>query len=64
FCTDDDETSPPEDTLFNLRIALLTEDGRSHPVTEKIRWLEELGISGIRHFRVDAIPTGVITGIK
>lgn len=64
FCTDDEETAPVEDALFNLSMGLFTEGGRSHRVREKLAWLEEAGLSEIRHFRVDAIPTGVLTGVK
>jgi ubiquinone/menaquinone biosynthesis C-methylase UbiE len=63
FCTDENQTGPLGDTLFSLNIGMLTEGGRAHPVQEKIDWLEEAGISDIRHFRIDAIPTGVITGV-
>ena len=63
FCTDEDQTGPLDDTLFNLNIGMLTEGGRAHPVHEKINWLKEAGVSNIRYFRVDAMPTGVITGI-
>ncbi len=62
FCTDENQTSPFEDTLFNLNIAMLSEGGRAHPIKEKINWLEGAGISDIRHFRIEAVPTGVITG--
>ena len=63
FCTDENQTSPLGDTLFSLNIGMLTKGGRAHPVQEKIDWLEEAGIFDIRHFRIDAIPTGVITGV-
>ena len=63
FCTDENQTGPLGDTLFSLNIGMLTEGGRAHPVQEKICWLEEAGISDIRHFRIDTIPTGVITGV-
>lgn len=64
FCTDENQTGPLTDTLFSLNIGMLTEGGRAHPVQEKIDWLKGTGISDIRHFRIDAIPTGVITGIR
>lgn len=64
FCTDDDGSAPLNDALFSLNIGLLTPGGRSHPVKQKIRWLEDAGVQEIRHFRVEAIPTGVVTGIK
>ena len=53
-----------DDTLFSLNIGMLTEGGRAHPVNEKINWLKGAGVSDIRYFRVEAMPTGVITGIK
>jgi ubiquinone/menaquinone biosynthesis C-methylase UbiE len=64
FCTDEDQTGPLDDTLFNLNIGMLTEGGRAHPVNEKINWLKEAGVSDIRYFRVEAMPTAVITGVK
>ncbi len=64
FCTEEDETGPLEDAMFSLNIGLLTEGGRSHPVREKKAWLEQAGLREIRHFRIDAIPTGVLTGVK
>ncbi|MEE9258715.1 MAG: methyltransferase [Nitrospinaceae bacterium] len=64
FCRNEEGTSPLEDSVFDLTIGMLTEAGSSHPVKEKIRWLEDAGISDIRHFRIEAIPTGVITGLK
>jgi len=64
FCTDDEETGPLQDALFSLNIGMLTQGGKAHPVKEKIQWLEETGYQDIRHFRVQAIPTGVITGVK
>ena len=64
FCTDEDQTGPLDDTLFSLNIGMLTEGGRAHPVNEKINWLKGAGISDIRYFRVEAMPTGVITGIR
>ena len=64
FCTDEEQTAPLEDALFNLTMGMLTEGGQAHPVKEKIQWLEDEGFSEIRHFRVDAIPTGVITALK
>lgn len=62
FCTDEDQTGPMDDTLFSLNIGMLTEGGRAHPVQEKIEWLKETGAVDIRHFRIEAIPTGVVTG--
>ncbi|MDA0691621.1 MAG: methyltransferase [Nitrospinae bacterium] len=64
FCTDKEETAPVEDALFNLNMGMLTESGKAHPVKEKIKWMEEEGFAEIRHFRVQAVPTGVITGVK
>ncbi len=64
FCIDETSTGPIEDVIFSLNIGLLTDGGNAHPVSEKIRWLEENGIKEVRHFRVTAIPTGVVTGIK
>lgn len=64
FCTNEDQTGPLDDTLFSLNIGMLTEGGRAHPVQEKIDWLEETGASDIRHFRIDAIPTGVVTATR
>ena len=64
FCTNEDQTGPLRDTLFSLNIGMLTEGGRAHPVQEKIHWLEETGVSNIHHFRIEAIPTGVITATR
>ncbi len=64
FCTDDEETGPLEDAIFSLNIGMLTQGGRAHPVKEKMQWLEKTGFKDIRHFRVQAMPTGVITGVK
>jgi len=64
FCTDEEETAPVEDALFNLNMGLLTESGKAHPVQEKIKWMQNEGFTEIRHFRVDAMPTGVITAVK
>lgn len=64
FCTDHNETGPLQDALFNIHIGLLTPGGKAHPVKDKINWLESAGIQEVRHFRVDAFPTGVITGKK
>jgi 3-hydroxy-5-methyl-1-naphthoate 3-O-methyltransferase len=64
FCTNEDQTGPMDDTLFSLNIGMLTEGGRAHPVQEKMDWLESAGASDIRHFRVEAIPTGVITATR
>ena len=64
FCTDENLTEPLEDVLFNLNMGMLTPGGRAHPVPEKIEWLKEAEIEDIRHFRIEAVPTGVITGIK
>ncbi len=64
FCTDDGDVAPLNDVLFSVNIGLLTPGGRAHPVKEKIDWLEAAGIGEIRHFRVDAVPTGVVTGVK
>lgn len=64
FCVDENFTKPLDDVIFSLNIGLLTEGGNAHPISEEIRWLEENGIQKIRHFRVTAIPTGVVTGLK
>jgi len=64
FCTDESLISPVEDVIFSLNMGLFTDGGNAHPVPEKINWLEENGIQEIRHFRVMAIPTGVVTGLK
>jgi threonine dehydrogenase-like Zn-dependent dehydrogenase len=64
FSTDESLTEPLEDVMFSLNIGMLTPGGRAHPIPEKVKWLEEAGITDIRHFRIDAVPTGVITGIK
>jgi SAM-dependent methyltransferase len=64
FCTDENRTEPLEDVMFSLNIGMLTPGGRAHPVPNTIQWLEEAGVIDIRHFRIDAVPTGVITGIN
>jgi 3-hydroxy-5-methyl-1-naphthoate 3-O-methyltransferase len=64
FCTDENQAGPMDDTLFSLNIGMLTEGGRAHPVQEKVDWLKGAGTSDIHHFRVDAIPTGVITATR
>ncbi len=64
FCTNENQTGPLDDTLFSLSIGMLTEGGRAHPVQEKIDWLKGTGVSDIRHFRIDAIPTGVVTATR
>lgn len=64
LCTNEEETAPLEDALFNLMMGMLTDSGKAHPVTEKIKWLENEGFAEVRHFRVQAVPTGVITGVK
>ncbi len=64
FFTDEDQIGPLDDTLFSLNIGMLTEGGRAHPINEKINWLKEAGVSNIHYSRVDAMPTGVITGIR
>ena len=64
FCTNKEGTAPLPDAMFNLNIGLLTEDGSAHAVDEMTRWLEKAGVSDIRHFRMEAVPTGVITGMK
>ena len=64
FCTNQEGTGPLPDAMFNLNIGLLTEDGSAHAVDEMTRWLEKAGVSDIRHFRMEAVPTGVITGMK
>jgi len=64
FCTDEGETGPISDVMFSLNIGLSTPGGQSHSIPEKTNWLKEAGMKDIRSFRIDAIPTGVITGIK
>ncbi len=64
FCTNEDQTGPVDDTLFSLNIGMLTEGGRAHPIEEKIEWLKGAGVSDIRHFRIEAIPTGVVTATR
>lgn len=64
FCTEENLTEPLEDVMFSLNIGMLTPGGRAHPIPEKIMWLKEAGITDIRDFRIEAVPTGVITGIK
>ena len=64
FCTDADGAAPLQDTLFSLNMGLLTESGRAHPVPETMAWLAQAGLTDIRSFRIDAMPTGVITGVK
>jgi SAM-dependent methyltransferase len=64
FCTDEDGTSPEEDTLFNLAIALTTEGGMAHPLHQIVQWLKTAGIKDIRQSRINAFPTGLLTGIK
>ena len=64
FCTDENETAPLQDTLFSLNMGLLTDSGRAHPMPEKMAWLEQAGLTDIKSFRIDAMPTGVITAIK
>jgi SAM-dependent methyltransferase len=64
FCTDENETAPLQDTLFSLNMGLLTDSGKAHPMPEMITWLEQAGLTEIKSFRIEAMPTGVITGIK
>ncbi|MGV7221830.1 MAG: methyltransferase [Nitrospinales bacterium] len=64
FCTDESGTSPLQDTLFSLNMGLLTDSGKAHPMPEMITWLEQAGLTEIKSFRIEAMPTGVITGIK
>jgi len=64
FCTDENETSPLQDTLFSLNMGLLTDSGRAHPMPEMMNWLKQAGLSDIKSFRIEAMPTGVITGVK
>jgi len=64
LCTNEEQTAPQEDALFSLTMGMLTAGGQAHPAQEQIQWLNEEGFSEIRHFRVDAIPTGVITAVK
>ena len=64
FCTNKEQTVAIDDTLFSLNIGMLTEGGRAHPVQGKIDWLKGAGISNIHHFRIEAIPTGVVTGLR
>jgi SAM-dependent methyltransferase len=64
FCTDEGETTPLADTLFSVNMGLLTDSGRAHPMPEMINWLEQAGLTDIKSFRIEAMPTGVITGVK
>jgi len=64
FCTDEDQTGPIEDVLFGLGMALFYEGGASHSIREKISWLEDAGLTDIRHFRIEATPSRVLTGTK
>ncbi len=64
FSLNDDGTNPIEDSMFNLGVALFTEGGSSHTPQQIVGWLKDAGIKKIRDFRIEAIPTGVITGTK
>lgn len=64
LCTDANQTSPLMDVMFDLNMGMNTPGGRAHPVPQLIQWLGDAGLSDIRHFRIEAMPTGVITGIK
>ena len=64
FCTDNDRTSPIEDSLFSLTMGMMTEGGNAHPIKEKIGWLKEAMTEDIRHFRIDAVPTGVLSATR
>jgi 2-polyprenyl-3-methyl-5-hydroxy-6-metoxy-1,4-benzoquinol methylase len=64
LCTDDTQTGPLMDVMFSLNMGMNTPGGRAHPVGENVAWLEEAGLTDVRDFRIAAMPTGVITGIK
>ncbi len=64
FGTEEDQTGPIEDSLFNLGVALFTPGGAAHPIQHMTRWLKEAGIPDARSFRIPASPSAVITGIK
>lgn len=64
LCTDETQTGPLMDVMFSLNMGMNTPGGRAHPVPELMQWLEEAGLTDTRPFRIEAMPTGVITGIK
>jgi len=64
FTTDPGGTGPLEDALFSLNIGLLTEGGRAHPLAEMQGWVTSAGLAEARSFRIDAIPTGVLTAVR
>lgn len=64
FATDEGGTSPLEDAIFSVNIGLLTEGGRAHPLAEMTGWVTSAGLAEARSFRIDAIPTGVLTAVK
>ena len=64
LCTDAGQTGPLMDVLFYLNMGMSTEGGRAHPVPEMIQWLTDAGLSEPRHFRVEAMPPGVLTAVK
>ena len=63
FGTDDEGTTPLADALFSLQIGFLTEGGRAHPFPEMETWMREAGLTGLKSFRIEAMPTGVLTGL-
>jgi SAM-dependent methyltransferase len=64
LCTDANQTSPLMDVMFDLNMGMNTTGGRAHPIGEIVSWLEDVGLTEIRCFRIEAMPTGVITGIR
>ncbi len=64
LCTDETQTAPLMDVMFDLNMGMNTPGGRAHPVPQLIQWLEDAGLSDTRHCRIEAMPPGVITGIK
>ncbi len=64
FTTDEGGTSPLEDAMFSINIGLLTEGGNAHPLPEMTRWVTGAGLTETRSFRIDGIPTGVLTAKK
>ena len=64
FCTANARTVPIEDSLFSLTMGMMTEGGNAHPIKEKIGWLKEAMTEDIRHFRIDAVPTGVLSATR
>ncbi|NIQ03370.1 MAG: methyltransferase domain-containing protein [Nitrospinaceae bacterium] len=62
--TEAGQTGPLMDVMFDLNMGMNTEGGRAHPMPDLTQWLEEAGLGGIRHFRVEAMPPAVVTAIK